>query len=378
MLTSRDRVNKALNHEETDRPPLDLGSTPNTTITKIAYDNLKKYLGIPLDSEPQVMSQSMQVVEVDEPVLERLHIDTRPILANLPDKSKSRQVCEDIYIDEWGIKYRAAKRNGEVLYYDIAEHPLSDATTVQDIEKYDWPDPYDLGRTRGLKEKAKTLRQNSNYALVGHMGDTSIFETCWYLRGMEQFFNDLMINKKMAKALLKKVFEVQSIKMEKYLNEVGEYLDVASVGDDICGQLGPLISPDLYREMIKPYHRAYFELIKSKTSAKLHLHSCGTVQYLLDDFIEIGVDIINPVQMSAKGMDPEILKEKYGDRISFWGGIDTQHILPNGSPEEVTNEVRRMVKILGKDGGYVVSAVHNVQVDVPPENIVAMCDAVVD
>lgn len=377
MLNPRDRVNKALNHEETDRPPLDLGSTPNTTIAKIAYDNLRKYLGISLDSEPRVMSQSLQVVEIDEPVLERLHVDTRSILANPPDKSKSYQVCEDIYVDERGVKYRASKINGQVLYYDIMEHPLSGATTVQDIEKYDWPDPYDLGRTRGLKEKARDLKQNSNYVLVGHMGATSIFEICWYLRGMEQFFSDLMINKKMAKALLEKVFEVQSIKMEKYLDEVGKYLDVVAVGDDISGQLGPLISPNLYQEMIKPYHKAYFELIKSKTSAKLHLHSCGTVQYFLDDFIEIGVDIINPVQVSAKGMNPEMLKEKYGDRVSFWGGIDTQHILPNGNPEEVANEVHRMVKILGKDGGYVVSAVHNIQADVSPENIVAMCDAVV-
>lgn len=376
VLNSRDRVNKALNHEEPNHPPLDLGSTPNTTITKIAYNNLRKYLGMSLDSESLEMSRTMQLVGVDEPVLERFHIDTRSILANPPDKSKSRQIGEDIYIDEWGIKCRAAKRCGKVLYYDIVEHPLSDVTTVQDIEKYGWPDPCNLGRTQGLKEKAKTLRQNLNYAMVGHMGDTSIFETCWYLRGMEQFFSDLMINKKMAKALLEKVFEVQSIKMEKYLNEVGRYLDVVSVGDDISGQLGPLISPSLYREMIKPYHKAYFELIKSKTSAKLHLHSCGTVQYFLDDFIEIGVDIINPVQVSAKGMDPKMLKERYGDRISFWGGIDTQHILPNGNPKEVINEVSRMVQILGKGGGYVVSAVHNIQPDVPPENIVAMYDAV--
>jgi len=377
MLSSRDRVNKALNHEETDHPPLDLGSTYNTTITKIAYDNLRKYLGMCLNSEPREMSRVLQIVEIDEPILERLHVDTRPILANPPDKSRSRQIGENIYIDEWGIKHKVAKRNGKVLYYDIVEHPLSDATTVQDIEKYNWPDPYDSGRTRGLREKAKSLRENSNYALVGYMGDTSIFETCWYLRGMEQFFSDLIISKKMAKALLEKVFEVQSIRIEKYLNEVGKYLDVVSVGDDICGQLGPLISPSLYREMIKPYHKAYFELIKSKTSAKLHLHSCGTVQYFLDDFIEIGVDIINPVQVSARGMDPKTLKEKYGNQISFWGGIDTQHVLPNGTPEEVANEVHRMIEILGRDGGYVVSAVHNIQADVPPENIVAMCDAVV-
>jgi uroporphyrinogen decarboxylase len=192
---------------------------------------------------------------------------------------------------------------------------------------------------------------------------------------MEQFFLDLLMNKKLAKALLEKVFDIQSVKMGKYLDEVGEYLDVVCVGDDLAGQSGPLISLDLYREMVKPYHRAYFELIKRKTPARLHLHSCGSIAYFLDNLIEIGVDVINPVQVSARDMAPEKLKQRFGDRICFWGGIDSQHLLPRGTPEEVACEVHRIISFLGTDGGYVLGAVHNIQPDVPPENIVAMYDA---
>lgn len=363
-----------MRHEEPDRPPLDLGSTVNTTISKIAYDKLRKHLGVSLDREPQTISKPFQIVDVDEEILESLHVDTRAVWGNPPDEDRSRQPSADIYIDEWGIKYRAAKVGDQVLYYDAIEHPLSDMTTVREIEKYHWPNPYDPGRTHGLGEIAKHLKENTDYALVGHMGDTSIFETCWFLRGMGQFFKDLIKNKKMAESLLNQVYEIQSAKMERYLDEVGKYLDVVAIGDDVAGQLGPLISPDLYREMVKPYHRRYFELIKNKTRAKLHLHSCGTVQHFLDDFIEIGVDIINPVQVTAQGMDPRMLKERYGSRIVFWGGIDSQYLLPQGTPKEVAQEVKNMVEILGQDGGYVIGAVHNIQPDVPPENIVALFD----
>jgi uroporphyrinogen decarboxylase len=332
---------------------------------------------MPLTKEPVFLSKSMQVVAVDEPLLQRLHIDTRPILANPPDGDTSRKIVDESYVDEWGIRFRAARIDGEIFYYDPVESPLSHATTIRDIEQHHWPDPDDSGRTRGLREVARGLRENTDYALVGHMGDTSIFQNCLDLRGMESFLLDLLMNKSIAKALLEKVYEIQGVKMEKYLQAVGEFLDVVSVGDDLAGQSGPLISLDLYRELVKPYHKAYFQRIKAQTAAKLHLHSCGAVAYFLDDLIEIGVDIINPVQVSAAGMDPETLKEKYGERISFWGGIDTQRLLPRGTPEDVVREVHRMVSILGRGGGYVLGAVHNIQPDVPPENIVAMYDAIV-
>jgi len=207
------------------------------------------------------------------------------------------------------------------------------------------------------------------------MGHTSIFQACTWIRGIEQFLTDFVINKKLVHTLLDKLLEIQSIKMEKFLEETGEYLDVLCIGDDFGGQSGLLMSPSMFRQMIKPYLKPYFEIMKSKSSAKINLNSCGAIQDILPDLIEIGVDIINPVQVSAAGMDPVILKKRFGKDLCFWGGIDTQRILPGGSPFEVAEETRRIAGILGKGGGYVINPVHNVQPDVPPENIVAVYDA---
>ena len=206
------------------------------------------------------------------------------------------------------------------------------------------------------------------------MGDTSIYQLCWDLRGMEQFFMDLLINKKMAKAILEEAYRIQARKMEIYLREVGEYLDVVCVGDDLAGQTGPLTSLELYREMVLPYHSAYFSLIKSKTRAKLHLHTCGAIQEFIDALVDIGVDIINPMQVSAKGMDPAYLKKTFGNKICFWGGIDTQKLLPRGTAEDVAENVITMWNLMHENGGYVLGAVHNIQDGVPPENIAAMFD----
>jgi uroporphyrinogen decarboxylase len=225
-----------------------------------------------------------------------------------------------------------------------------------------------------LREKAKRLREETDFAVVGHMGDTSIYQLCWDLRGMEQFFMDLLINKKMAKAILEEAYRIQARKMEIYLREVGEYLDVVCVGDDLAGQTGPLTSLELYREMVLPYHSAYFSLIKSKTRAKLHLHTCGAIQEFIDALVDIGVDIINPMQVSAKGMDPAYLKKKFGNKICFWGGIDTQKLLPRGTAEDVAENVITMWNLMHENGGYVLGAVHNIQDGVPPENIAAMFD----
>jgi uroporphyrinogen decarboxylase len=375
VLTPRIRVKKALNHEETDRPPADLGSTCNTSITRIAYMNLRAHLGYSDEYIPKYLSEDMQVVEVEKPIHEKFHIDTVGIHSNPPDVDRSRRFSEERFMDEWGIKYMAAKRDGEILYYDIEESPLAAAGTLSDIENRSWPDPDDPGRTRGLRKKAAALHESTDYALVGHMGDTSIFQACTLIRGMEQFLTDLVINKKLANALLERMLDIQSVKMKNFLEETGEFLDVLCIGDDFGGQSGLLVSPLMFKQMIKPYIKSYLEIVKSGTDAKINLHSCGAIQDILPDLIEIGVDIINPVQVSAAGMDPAALKKRFGKDLSFWGGIDTQNILPSRSPAEVAEEARRIAGILGKGGGYVLNPVHNIQPDVPPENVVALYEA---
>jgi uroporphyrinogen decarboxylase len=226
-----------------------------------------------------------------------------------------------------------------------------------------------------LREKAEKLRAKTDYALVGHMGDTAIFQKATFLRGMEAFLVDSVSEPRLFMRILERILEIQARKMENYLGAVGEYLDVVSIGDDLGTQNGPLISPEAFRRLIKPYLRDYFQVVRKKSKAKLHLHCCGSISLLLDDLIEIGVDVINPVQITARDMEPEGLKERFGDRLSFWGGIDTQRILPCAAPEEVANETRRIVEIMSRGGGYVVNPVHNIQWDVPPENVVAMCEA---
>ncbi len=317
-MKSRERVLRALNHQETDRPPADLGSTCNTSITLIAYRKLAAYLDIVVDPNPPLLSRDMQVASVAEPVLERLGVDTRGIPAGTPDRNRTVELSENSYRDEWGIQYRAANKNGETLYYEAVKYPLGDAETVHDIDSFNWPDPEDPGRTRGLLERARNIRKHTEYALVGHMGDTSIFQACTMIRGMEKFLTDLILSESLASALLEKLTEIQSIKMTRYLEEIGKYLDVVGVGDDFGGQNGLLLSPDLFRKMIKPHLKKYFRLIREKTDAKLHLHTCGGVREILNDLIDIGVEVLNPVQVSARGMEPETLKREYGDRLSFW------------------------------------------------------------
>jgi uroporphyrinogen decarboxylase len=260
--------------------------------------------------------------------------------------------------------------------YQIVDFPLKEAT-LEDLEGYPWPDPLDEGLTEGVEEEAKELYENSDYAIVGSSGlSQSIFEQSWYLRGMDTLLMDFMTDKEFAHALLGKVTEIQKLKYGRFLDKAGKYLDVVRVSDDLGMQTGPLMSSQLYREMIKPYHKDYFCFIKGKTDAKLLLHCCGSVSTLIDDFIDVGVDILNPLQVSAANMDCPDLKRKFGDRLSFWGAIDTQQILPYGSPEEVREEVRGRIRELGLGGGFIPSAVNSIQHDVPPQNIVAMYEAI--
>jgi uroporphyrinogen decarboxylase len=373
MVCRRELLKSAIAREGSSMIPLDMGSSPNTGITKIAYERLVTHLGVKSDEPIRIINKPFQLAHVDERILQVLHIDTRRVGGGTPDTSEAKELSDGKFMDEWGIVYRPAVSSGVLLYYDVISSPLTEGT-LEKLERYAWPDPDDPGRTRGLRERATRANDQEGYLVVGHPGDTSIFENARDVRGMADFMMDLVRNKEYAHALLGKITDIQCAKMKHYLEAVGDYLDVICIGDDLCGQDRPLISQDTYREMVRPYYKRYFDTIKQNTQAKLHMHSCGTIQYFLNDLIELGVDIINPVQVSARGMDPQLLKQEFGHRITFWGAIDTQRLLPYGKPDEVRRRVRQTMRILGESGGYVLSAVHNIQADVPPENIVAMFD----
>jgi uroporphyrinogen decarboxylase len=245
---------------------------------------------------------------------------------------------------------------------------------VEDLRRYPWPDPHDPKRTAGLEDEAKRLAA-SDYAVIGVPSSLNILERAMLLRGFEQLLLDFAANKPFIHALFRRLMEINIGVYDDFLRIAGPYLDAIRVADDLGGTQAPLISPRMYRELIKPYHREWFEFIKQRTKAKLILHSDGAIYPLLPDLIEVGIDALNPVQVFAKGMDTARLKREFGDQLTFWGGIDTVNVLPGAERTQVVDEVRRRIEDMAPGGGYVLSGVHNLQPDVSPENILAMVAA---
>lgn len=368
ILNSRERVHRALTHREVDRAPIDLGGTQNSTMCAGAYKNFASHVGVEVPAP--TLSLSFETVRLPAALLALLPVDTRGIFARPPAEGGGRVLDSHTLVDEWGVTYRRPEGGRQ---YDAIAHPLADAT-VSDLDHYPWPDSSDSSRYSGLADEALDLRDGTNFAICGSTNDTVVFDRCWLLRGMERFLTDLLLDPEFARALLEKVFEVQRRRQESFLREVGPYLDVIVIADDMGTQRRPLIRPALYRDMVKPFHQRYVESIRGHTGAKIHMHTCGAISDLVEDYIEIGVDVLNPMQVAAEGMAPGDLKRRFGGRMAFWGGIDTQWLLPHGAPDQVRRAVRDTLDAMHGNGGYVLGAVHNVQDDVPPENVWAMLD----
>ena len=367
-MTSRERVRAALSHQGVDRIPIDLGGTHNSTMCTVAYENFANHLGVA--AQGRELLRAFEVVEMDEVVLRRLPVDTRAVFINPPSHSRTRWLDDRTYVDEWGITYHQPP---DWPQYDMIAHPLAEAT-IDDLDRYDWPDMEDEGRYAGLRERARHLHEDTKYAVSASTMDTTIFDRSWQLRGMEQFLVDLYVDPEFATALMEHVARVQYRRHERFLEEVGPYIDTIMLSDDVGTQSGPLISPELYRRMVKPFHVRYLRFVRERTDAKLIMHACGSIVDLVEDFIDVGVDVLNPMQVTAVNMSPSVLKHRFAGRMAFWGGINSQELLPRGSPEDVRQAVRDTLDVMGLDGGYVLGAVHNIQDDVPPENVWAMLD----
>lgn len=366
-MTPRERVLTALGHKEPDRVPLDLGGL-STTIETDPYQELKEHLGI--TSETKLFLRDH--VDPPEELLEEFQIDTRYVRIGRPQRFKVQIDADNSYLDEWGTRWRKPESS---LYWDPVDWPLKNAA-IEDLETYAWPDPDDPGRTEGLRERARQLREETDYAIVADMPVLGVFETAGVcLRGIERFMMDLVLDKPFAEALLNKLVDLHVELYGRYLDAVGEYIDVIVVSDDLGGEHAPLISPEIYREMVKPAQKRLWQFIKSRTKAYLFMHTCGSVYRLIPDLIELGVDTLNPIQVAAKDMDTKRLKKEFGDRLAFWGGVDTQKVLPYGSPQDVEEEVKKRIADLAPGGGYILTAVHNIQAGVNPENICTMYDA---
>jgi uroporphyrinogen decarboxylase len=374
-MTSRERVKTALDHKIPDRVPIDLGGN-QTGIHKNAYRSLIQHLGI--RDEVRIMDAVQQLARPCEKILERFHVDTRYIAAGAAADWKGGIVkahrdgrnWEDL-TDEFGIRWSMPE---DVPYYmDITLHPLAKAT-VRDLRDYPWPKGDDLGRFAGLRDKALALKRDTPYAVVSGISGV-VYEICWYLRGLEQWFCDLKTDREFCEALIDQTLKFWMDWFRIFLDEVGDVVDVIMIGDDLAGQNGPLFNPAIYRELVKPRHKQLVQYIRSRTKAKIWYHTCGACQDYIPELLDNGVDILNPVQVSARNMDPATLKQRFGAQLSFWGGaIDTQHVLSKGTPEEISAHVRANVTAFKPGGGYIFNNVHNIQGEVPPENIVAMFD----
>jgi uroporphyrinogen decarboxylase len=352
--------------------PVDLGGMV-ATMTDGAYYRLKDYLKI--DGNAAHVNSWYTVDVFDERILERFGVDFRRVflkgsgLYNLPVFDP-----DGTYVNEWGIRQRRVDQ--EIGHYaEMISTPLRNAS-MEDIDRYPWPDPYDPERTKGLRQEAEHLFYDTDYAISAAAPCGGLFELGMFLCGFDQFPVDMMLNKDRAVRLIEEVYEVQRGFYEVYLGAVGEYIEMIEMHDDYGMQTGLLISPTLYREIIKPYHSRLIEFIKSKTRGKVFHHTCGSVVGIIDELIDSGIDILNPLQPAAAGMgSPEQLKKRYGERICFHGGIDEQYILPRGTQRQVEQEVKSRIKGFAPGGGYILAAAHNIQVDVPPENIITMFES---
>ncbi len=363
-MNSRERLLIAVERKEPDKIPIDFGATLVTGPTRVAYENLREYLGLEPDPALRISHRPMQSVYPREDFLQHYQVDCRPVHMRGPLNFEPREMEDDSYYDEFGIRWKKAS-----YYYDVIERPLA-SYTLENLDEVSWPDPNDPGRVAGLPEDVRNLHRAAEYAIVADIANLGPFEGACVLRGYEQFCVDLCWDTDFAEALLDKVTENSLNFLSTFLAVVGDYVQVVAQGDDVGMQTSLYISPEMYRKFIKPRQKRLFDFIHENTEAKVFYHSCGSVYDIIPDLIEIGVDALNPVQRGAAKMDIVRLKKEFGRDICFWGGgIDIQHFLPFASLAEIEADVRRTLDVLAPGGGFVFAPTHNVQADVTPDRI---------
>ena len=375
-LTSQQRLQLTLQHREPDRVPLDIGSNSSTGIAVRAYKRLRERYEI--TSTIELADQVQQLAAIDEALLDRLEVDTRGVSPGLPiptDRAYEQDGDYRYFTDPFGIRFAMPIAGG--VYFDMVEHPLPGSTSREDIARYRFPEPEPVP-PQHLAAMRRWARRDNPPAIVLEATPGGILEISSWLRGYESFFLDLAGDPRLAAYLMERVLDYKLACWAAFFRTVEGDFEVVFESDDLGVQNGPMISPEVYRTYLKPLHRRLFDGIRAMAPrpVSIALHSCGSVHEFLPDLIEIGLDILNPVQVSAQGMDTKSLKERFGRDLTFWGGgVDTQRVLPFGTPQEVRDEVRRRIDDLAPGGGFVFATVHNIQAFVPLENIVAMLEA---
>jgi uroporphyrinogen decarboxylase len=375
-VTPRERVLTGINHGEPDRVPIVIGVSNATGLKMPPYRRLADLLGMDAADRYLYDWPELGTAAPDEAMLRRLGSDVRGVLDSFPDwvlERRRNRPPDAPFIDDWGTG-QVKVRDG-TWYPGV--HPLSDAETLDALERYPWPDMDDPSRVAHVRAEAARLAEQNEYAIMATPWLLFPFERAVAMQGLEQILMNMAVNPEFAEALLRRLADLCKQLMGHFLRELGDNVDIIKIGDDLGTEESLLMSPAMYRRILKPIHADYISFIRERTRAKVFFHTDGDVSDLLDDFVEIGVDILNPIQTSSGGMaNIAEVKRRYGSRLAFCGGIDTQRILPRGSPEEVRQEVRRVVELLAPGGGYLLAAVHTIMDEVPAENILAMVDAV--
>ncbi|RJP33737.1 MAG: methyltransferase [Candidatus Omnitrophota bacterium] len=392
-MNSRERVLTAVERRQPDKVPIDCGAMRSTGMTAIAYARLKKYLGI-TSGKIRVYDFMQQLAEIEPEILYLFAVDVVDIVNTslYPDERKWKpftlpdgtpaEVTPDIDFEADGVGgYLARGPNGKIwgrmpqgcLYCEMIEPPFGEPR--KPVESFELP-LFSDEQLEWQRVRAKYLYEHTEYALMGGFGG-NILENGQWLRGWGNFMMDLADDPAYVDALVNRMVEWHLENLSLYLDAVGDYLQLIQMGDDLGTQAGPQLSRDMYRRFIFPAHRQIYAYVHEHyPHIKLFLHSCGSVETFMNDFVEEGVDVLNPVQTSAANMEPNYLKKTYGNRLAFWGGgCDTQQVLPTARPEEIREHVRERMRIFAPDGGYVFTTIHNIQANVPPENIIAVYEA---
>ncbi|MBM3708151.1 MAG: hypothetical protein FJW69_07420 [Actinobacteria bacterium] len=372
-MSSRERVNKALNHKEPDMIPIDFGGL-HTSLHDYAHRNLKKYYNLDGPEAP-IQEALQQIVYPDARILEKFQADVIGVYSKASSSWEFKiDPIKDEWIDEWGNVYIKPKGG---FFYDIKEHVMKNFS-LDDLKAYKMPDPTDPARVKNLRNEILDIQNKTDKAVIIFNASWGLWESLWLMRSFEGAYIDIAANKDFVEYFWDKLLDWQKGFWGSTLNEVGDLIDVLQIGDDLGTQRGPVFNPKTYTTMLKPRHKELLSYIKDRTKAKVYIHSCGDVSWVISDFIECGIDILNPVQVGAFNMDSKDIKKKFGDNITFWGGGCDTTVLSLGTPAEVREEVKRRINDFAPGGGFIFASVHNIQANVPAENIAAMYETAVE
>ena len=367
-LSHRQRFELALNHQEPDQVPIAFGG-PECSINISAHHKLLEYLGYQSSDEPIIIDNILQLVEPDERLYDLFDVDVRWIIPR--EAPVDWGTDRAAYVDEFGRTFKAGGG-----FYNQIDHPLKEGTE-KELASYRFPDLSKHDRMSGLIDKARELNR-AGYGLTGD-GAWGIYEISSSLRGMQNLFLDMATQPAYVIKLAERVYEEY---IQPYytllLQNIGSLLQMVVISDDYGGQKKLLFSPDIFRSIYKPLLAKLVAHIRSLTSAKIYLHSDGAVAPLIPDFIEIGIDGLNPVQYSAEGMQAHALKKLYGDALGFFGGGIDNEVLSFGSSEQIRADVQKQISCLAPGGGYIFASIHNIAPEVPPENILSFFNAAIE